>query len=358
MQKRKEKYSEAEESTSKTFSSLENVQKTTEALKKILKTDVPYVGTTPYYLHSGHYGLDYIMSGRIDGSGGYPGGQVVEIFGPKSTGKTLLMLYAVKNMQAMGGIAITADVERRWKKDFAEHHGVNWDALVIWSPETVEDFTVELINALESIEDNHKVLICLDSLASLSTYWEQDSKGIKEDQGKKAKRIKAAMRVLPALLHRKGAILLVANHIIEKPGVMYGPSYTTSGGQGIAFQATVRIELFATKQKKIDGKEVPVGVTMSAYCDKNSETIPFRRTSIDMLWMKGIDPYSGLIEMAKDHDIIKVSGGWYVWNGAKFHGDEAMKDEIRSNPEFLKDSRWKSPYYLSVGDGDDNVVDI
>lgn len=340
--KQKEKSSAERTAQSSQASSISQA----EALRKILKSDNPLSGTTPYYVHSGHYGLDFIISGRIDGSGGYPGAQVVEIFGPKSVGKTLLLLYAIRNMQAIGGVTIAADVERRWKREFAEHHGVNWDNLVVWSPETVEDFTVQIIDALESLPDGGKVLICLDSLASLTTYWEQESKGIKEDQGRKAKRVKATMRVLPSLLYRKGALLLVANHVIEKPNVMYGPNYTTPSGQGVAFQATVRIELFTAHKKMVDGKAVPIGITMHAYCDKNSETVPFRKTNIDVYWIKGIDPYSGLIDLAKDHDVIKTSGSWYVWGDKKFHGEEALLAAIRDNPEFLKDPKWSEPYYL------------
>ena len=289
MPKRKESALAQEEHSSST-----SLDSRVESLKKILKANKDVFGKTPYYLHSGHYGLDYIMSGRVEG-GGYPGGKVVEVFGPRSTGKTLLLIYAVKNMQKEGGIVIVADVERRWKRDFAEHHGVDWDNLIGWSPNTVEAFTTQTMDALEELPDDGKVLICLDSLASLTTIWELESQATKEDQGKKAKRIHASMRVLPELLSQKGAILLVANHTIEKPNVMFGPNYGTSGGNAVPFQASVRIELFRPRDKTIEGKERPLGVTLNVFCDKNSETAPFGRTKMDMLWVKGIDPYSGLV---------------------------------------------------------------
>jgi recombination protein RecA len=317
------------------------------SLKKIFKVEENVFGVTPYFLHSGHYGLDYIISGIVDGSGGWPGGQVVEVFGPRSTGKTLLLIYAVKEMQKLGGVTIVADVEHRWNKEFVVKHGVDWDRLVGWSPATVEQFTVQLMDALEELPDDGKVLVTLDSLASLSLIKEVEDKGTKADQGRKAQRLRAAMRVLPSIMTQKGVILMVANHVTEKVGVMYGPTQTTPGGTGVPFQATVRIELMRTQPIKLEGKERPIGVTLNVKCDKNSQTAPFGETSIDMLWSKGINPYSGLVDMAKDLEIVDQKGAWYSWNGMKFNGDKELAEGIRNNiDEFLKDPKWKSPYFM------------
>jgi hypothetical protein len=92
-------------------------------------------------------------------------------------------------MQRVGGTTIVADVERRWNKSFVIKHGVDWDKLIGWSPPTVEEFTVQLMDALDELPDNGKVLVTLDSLASLSLLTEIKDKGTKMDQGRKAQRI-------------------------------------------------------------------------------------------------------------------------------------------------------------------------
>ncbi len=317
-----------------------------KSLKKILEANEDTFGKTPYYLHSGHYGLDYIISGIVNGSGGWPGGQVVEIFGPRSTGKTLLLIYAVKEMQRAGGTTMVADIEHRWNKDFVIKHGVDWDKLIGWSPPTVEGFTVQLMNALEELPDNGKVLVTLDSLASLSLLKEIKDKGTKADQGRKAQRIRAAMRVLPSIMGQKGVILMVANHVTEKVGVMFGPTQTTPGGTGVPFQATVRIELLRAQPIKLEGKDRPIGVTLRVKCDKNSQTAPFGETTIDMLWSRGINSYSGLLNMAVDLEIVEQNGGWYIWNDQKCKGEKEIMELIRGNEEFLKDPKWTSPYFM------------
>ncbi len=90
---------------------------------------------------------------------------------------------------------------------------------------------------------------------------EVDDIGTKADQGRKAQRLKAAMRVLPAKIRKAGAIFLATNHIIDKVGVTYGPTRTTPGGRAVPFQSSVRIELLSTKQIEIKDKARPIGVT-------------------------------------------------------------------------------------------------
>lgn len=315
-----------------------------KSLRKILDANENIFGTTPYYLHSGHYGLDYIISGIIDGSGGWPGGQVCEIHGPPSAGKTLLLIYAIKEMQKMGGVTIVADVEHRWNKDFVTKHGVDWDQLIGWSPPTVEAFTAQLVDALEELPDKGKVLVTLDSLASLSLIKEIEDKGVKADQGRKAQRIRAAMRILPSILNQKGAILIVANHVTEKVGVMYGPTQTVPGGTGVPFQATVRVELLHTSPIKLEGKERPIGVTLRVRCDKNSQTAPYGETTIDMLWSHGINPYSGLLDLMTDLEIVERRGGYYYYGDKSFRSNEIK--EICETTDILKHPKWTKNYFI------------
>ena len=75
------------------------------------------VGITPaprWYLHTGSLALDYAISLKINGEGGYPGGCVIELFGEPSTGKSLLLAKAAAEAQKVGVLPIIADAEARW----------------------------------------------------------------------------------------------------------------------------------------------------------------------------------------------------------------------------------------------------
>lgn len=299
-----------------------------------------------YYLDSGNFGLNYIISGMLDG--GYSSGLVTELFGDPSTGKTLLMMVAAAKMQQLGGIVIVADVERRWDWKFAEIHGVDSTKVLKHSPETVEQWSIETDEILDKLLEQNpipKSLFILDSIASLSTYWEMEAIGVKEDQGKKAKRLKAAMRVVPKKLSKANSILLASNHIIENPQIQYGPKGYAPGGKGFPFQSSIRLELLKPLHITPEGKNRPIGVTFRLKCAKSSICPPFGETEMNVMWAKGLQRYSGLIEIMADLGIIIQTGGWWDWNGKKFRAGD-IEQFCNENPQILEDNRFKKPYFL------------
>lgn len=298
-----------------------------------------------WYLDSGNYSLNYILSGKL--SGGWPSSQVCEVFGDPSTGKTLIMMKAIASMQKMGGIALVQDVERRWDWDFAKFHGVDVESTLKDAPETVEDWCVrtdKILTELLKRDPIPKILICTDSVASMSTNWEMENVGTKEDQGKKAKRIKAAMRVIPKKIAKAGAILLCSNHLISDPRITYGSNLITPGGKGITFQSTVRIEMAKPHFIAREGKNRPIGAILRLKCTKNSITPPFGETELSVMWASGINPYSGLLDMMVDLDIIKSSGGWYSFNELKFRSGD-VEQFITEHPEVMIDPLWEKNYF-------------
>ena len=327
--------------------SLENQIK---QFKALLEAEDDIFGTTSYYLHSGNLALDYIISGKADGSGGWPSRSIVEMFGPPSTGKTLLIDKAGAEMQKMGGLFVIADVENRWNKAFAKLHGVNVDEAICFTPSTVEEFTIKIDRLLEGA-NGIKILIALDSLARLSTIKEIDDVeegDIKADQGRKAQKIHAAMRVLPAKIHKTDSIFMVANHIIDNPNQTYGSMKHTPGGRGIPFQATVRIDLSHPTPLILKGKNRPIGVELHAKCVKNSETVPFGECDIKMLWSVGVNKYAGLADILIDCGIINKNGAWLEYNDQKFYERDLQKI-IESNSEILQDERLTYPYFMKDG---------
>lgn len=344
MRKKREQEEASEQMTST------NSQNQTElvfrALTKYFSNDEEEIRER-YFLDSGNLGLNYIISGNL--MGGYSSGLVTELFGDPSTGKTLLMMVAAAQMQKLGGIVAVADVEQRWDWEFAKVHGVDPSRVIRYKKcETVEDWTVETDDVLTEIlkvENPPKCLFILDSIGALSTYWEMENRGTKEDQGKKAKRIKAAMRVIPKKVSKLGAILIASNHVIDNPQKQYGRP-EAPGGRGFPFQSSIRLELLRPVNIVPEGKNRPVGATLRIKCAKSSVCPPFGEVDTNVFWSRGLDRYSGLLEIMVDMDIASQAGGWYEYNGKKFRAKD-IQFFCEENPEVLEDVRWAKPYFLS-----------
>ncbi len=301
-----------------------------------------------WFLHTGSLALDYAISLKIDGTGGYPGGCITELFGEPSTGKRLLLAVAAAKAQQADVLPIIADAEGRWDDEFAATHGVDVTKRRLFVPSTVEEFAVGSHKQLKWCKANDiKVLLILDSLAILSTLKETDDMDegeMKMDQGRKAQRIRQAIRVLKSEIAETGSIMLVANHVIANPGSYVGK--TTPGGGGVPFQASVRIELLKAQPIELQGKNIPIGVTLHAKIAKNSIAPPFGECTVDTRWASGVDKYSGLIPIMEDLGILVRNGAWYTYGeGLKFQSSGLAKF-IEEHPEILQDVRWTKPYFL------------
>jgi len=318
-----------------------------EGLRKVIEDQTPLPPL--WYLHTGNLALDYIISGLVDGHGGWPTG-VSELFGDPSSGKSLLLAKAIAEMQKLEEVTVLADAEMRWDDEFAAVHGVNAEKLLKFYPETVEDFAVDTVKLLDSLEEKgKKALVVLDSLAILSTIKEMDDieeGDIKADQGRKAQKIKAAMRTLKGKIRRTGSILLVSNHVIANPG-SYVNTKMTPGGGGIPFQGNVRVELSKPTILTLPNKDRPIGVELHAYIAKNSIAPPFGSCDMRLYWAAGVSKYSGLLEVALDLGIIERKGAWNYYKETTFQTTN-FEEIIKQNPEILTDERWSKPYWMEI----------
>src|SRR5881397_1505925 len=74
--------------------------------------------------------ISVISTGSISfdaalGTGGFPRGRVVEIFGPESSGKTTIALQVVAEAQKAGGTAAFIDAEHALDPAYARQLGVD-----------------------------------------------------------------------------------------------------------------------------------------------------------------------------------------------------------------------------------------
>jgi RecA/RadA recombinase len=114
-----------------------------------------------------------ISGGRIRG-GGIPAGILVEIFGPSSTGKTVLLTEIAGNIQNQKGEVMFQDPEARLNKQFAKLFNFELDEAEYSRPNLVPEVFQNVRN-WEPKDPGVVNGIFADSLAALSTDMEMGS---------------------------------------------------------------------------------------------------------------------------------------------------------------------------------------
>jgi protein RecA len=315
-------------------------------IRSYLKSEDSY-GQPRWFLSTGNLALDYIISGRVNGSGGWPAGRICEVFGDPSTGKTVLLEKAGASVQMLPeGIFVVADTEDRWDEAYARIHGVDPERMIRYVPETIEEFGLKTLDILDKFGDGNKLLFVLDSLAAINTEKELkdlDAGNIILDRGLRARTIRATALLLPKRLHERDAIMLISNHTYSVVGA-YVPTKTTGGGRAFPYLSSVRIELTQPKEIKAEGKDRPLGVSVEAKVTKSSIQPPFGKAHLDMYWTAGIPKYSGLLDIALDLGIIEQKGSYYYWDKKAFYAKD-FDEVITANPDILKHPSWENPYF-------------
>ena len=75
---------------------------------------------------------------------------------------------------------------------------------------------------------------------------------------------------------------------------------------------------------------------------KNKVAPPFKSTSVDIMYGKGVSKSGEIIDIASNLDIVEKSGAWYSYNGEKIgQGRENAKLFLESNPDIMDEIEHK-----------------
>ena len=220
-------------------------------------------------MSSGSLALDIAL-----GSGGYPKGRIIEIYGPESSGKTTVALHAVAQAQKEGGIAAFIDAEHALDPAYAAALGVNIDELLLSQPDSGEQ-GLEIAGKL--IDSGAVDLVVIDSVAALVPRAEIDGDIGDSHVGLQARMMSQAMRKLGASINK-------------------------------------------TKIKVVKNKVAP----------------PFKEAFVEIMYGEGISKTGELLKIASDLDIIQKAGAWYSYKGEKIgQGSENAKKYLADHPEIF-----------------------
>lgn len=239
--------------------------------------------------------LDLAITGGRKRGGGCPTGVFMEVSGPESSGKSVLLSEMAGDVQRKGGTSNFKDPEGTLNAQFASIFDMTLDEEQYTKPDTVSQVFQEVNKWEPPTPDAPVNGIFVDSLAALSTNLEMDNDDGDKMGQRRAKEFSEGFRKTCRLLVKKNWIMVGSNQIRDKIGVTFGKKTDTPGGRAIKFYASVRLEFTNVKKVykeiKVKGqivKEV-VGTEVTVSVIKNKCWKPFRSATIFIIFDYGID---------------------------------------------------------------------
>lgn len=260
-----------------------------------------------------------------------------------NSGKTTLTLHAMAQCQAAGGICAFIDAEHALDVVYAQNLGVNVEDVLISQPSYGE----QALNITEMMARSGDIdLIVIDSVAALTPKSEIEGEMGDSSVGTHARLMSKAMRKLVSVTNQSGTCIMFTNQIRMKIGVMFGSPEVTTGGNALKFYASQRVDI--RRRKKIeegtgDNKEI-LGNATEVKVVKNKMAPPFKVAKFDIIYGRGIDSVSEVLDFAVDDGLIKKAGAWFSLEDGETRigqGRSQAVEYLRENPELTEELRSK-----------------
>lgn len=306
--------------------------------------DKSTVSEIDHFIPTGNYNLNACLTGSL--FGGYPNNRAVALAGPSGTGKTFLLMNAIKQAQDIGYSIIFYDSENAVDKDLVEKFGIDPKKFRYEPCNTVQEFrssvtalTDLLLEQKKKGVDLPKVLIVLDSAGNLATQKEIDDAKSGSDKADmtRAKLLKSTFRILMTKLGICKIPFLFTNHTY---GSMDLFSQTIQGG-GSGPEYAASIILFLGKAKLKEGTE-QTGIIVTARPNKNRFAKP-TPIKFHISFNKGMNAYIGLEEYIS-WDNCGIERGRFITEGQYEKLTEAGQADCRQHI-YDKDGKEVTVYF-------------
>ena len=268
--------------------------------KDMITTDVPMINVA--------------LSGDLEG-GLTPG--LTVLAGPSKHFKTsfALLMASAYLKKYDDAIILFYDSEFGSPQSYFQQFDIDTNRVLHTPITNVEELKFDIINQLEQIERDDKVIIVIDSIGNVASKKELED-AINEKSVadmSRAKALKGLFRMCTPYLAMKDIPMLAVNHTYQEMGLF--PKAIVSGGTGIYYSAD-NIWIIGRQQDKkgteIKGYHFVINVEKSRYVKEKSK-IP-----ISVSWEGGVQRWSGLLEVGMAGGYVeKPSPGWYQQAGTE-----------------------------------------
>ena len=290
------------------------------------------VDNTIGIISTGSLSLDVAL-----GIGGLPRGRVIEIYGPESSGKTILALQVIAECQKLGGAAAFVDAEHALDPSYAAKLGVEINDLLVSQPDTGEQ-ALEITDML--VRSGGVDVVVVDSVAALTPKAEIEGDMGDSHMGLQARLMSQALRKLTGNIKRSNTMVIFINQIRMKIGVMFGNPETTTGGNALKFYASVRLDIRRIGAIK-RGDEV-VGNETRVKVVKNKVAPPFKQCEFEILYGEGSSREGELIDLGVKLGFVNKAGAWYSYGEVRIgQGKDNSRQFLKENPEMAAEIEHK-----------------
>lgn len=271
------------------------------------------------WISTGNYALNYLISG--DFHKGIPLGKVTVFAGESGAGKSYFVSGNIaKHAQEQGIFVVMIDSENALDEQWLQALGVDTseDKLLKLSMAMIDDVAKTISTFMSDYKglpdgERPKVLFIIDSLGMLLTPTDVDqfSKGdMKGDLGRKPKALTALVRNCVNMFGSYNVGMVCTNHTYASQD-MFDPDDKISGGQGFIYASSIVVAMKKLKLKEDEaGNKISDvrGIRSACKVMKTRYAKPFEGVQVKIPYETGMNPYSGLVDMAEKKGLLVKSG--------------------------------------------------
>ena len=271
------------------------------------------------WISTGNYALNYLISG--DFHKGCPLGKVTVFAGESGAGKSYFAAgNIVKHAQEQGIFVVLIDTENALDEAWLKALGVDTDdsKLLKLAMSMIDDVAKTISTFMKDYKamadgERPKVLFVIDSLGMMLTPTDVnqfESGDMKGDLGRKPKALTALVRNTVNMFGSYNVGMVCTNHTYASQD-MFDPDDKISGGQGFIYASSIVVAMRKLKLKEDeDGNKISQVKGIRAACKvmKTRYAKPFESVQVKIPYETGMNPYSGLVDLAESVNKNKKSG--------------------------------------------------
>ena len=296
------------------------------------------------WISTGNYALNYLISG--DFNRGIPLGKVAVFAGESGAGKSYICSgNIIKNAQEQGIFVVLVDSENALDEAWLHALGVDTSEskLLKLSMSMVDDVAKTISTFMTDYKalidgERPKVLFVIDSLGMLLTPTDInqfEAGDMKGDLGRKPKALTALVRNCVNMFGNYNVGLVCTNHTYASQD-MFDPDDKISGGQGFIYASSIVVAMKKLKLKEDeDGNKITDVMGIRAACKvmKTRYAKPFEGVQVKIPYSTGMNPYSGLVDLAEKKGLLKKDGNRLMFVSSSGEVTKLFRKAWESNEE-------------------------
>lgn len=262
--------------------------------------------TNPGIIPTGSLKLDAAL-----GIGGLPGGQLVEISGPQSSGKTTLCQHIIAESQELDGVCALIDADQTWDPRYALRCGVDINRLVVCN-------TFNAAAALDSLSILAKSgalsVIVLDSISSLVPLRSSPVDQVLHDPEDLQSQISKTLRKISSAIRKYNTTVIFTCLTLPRSQAIYHALAFHTSRLALKLQASIRIQLSPLRMLQKSGKII--GRRVRAQIIKNSFNPCQQFADLDIMYGNGIGKSGEIFDLGVHHSLVENGINGYFYRGS------------------------------------------